>query len=230
MGHEAIGIVDEIGPEVKSVQKGDRVIISPVVACGYCFCCKRKVSNEHRGQSSPRKSQLTRVTRRRTRSATEPTRPRKRRACGILGYTQHTGGYPGNQAESCRVPNADIVLVRGPKPGISPEKLLALADFTTTAWHGCELAEVGKGDVVGVWGCDPVGLSIQNLSFCRGAKKVYAVDPHPQRLKIAERLGCESASARTSSRSVSCSASRTDLTKESRLAASEARRAGRAQL
>ncbi|KAK5139180.1 hypothetical protein LTR04_003809, partial [Oleoguttula sp. CCFEE 6159] len=153
MGHEAIGIVDEIGPEVKSVQKGDRVIISPVVAC--------------HGLS------------------------------GIFGYTQLTGGYPGNQAESCRVPNADIVLVRGPKPGISPEKLLALADFTTTAWHGCELAEVGKGDVVGVWGCDPVGLSIQNLSFCRGAKKVYAVDPHPQRLKIAERLGCESASART---------------------------------
>jgi threonine dehydrogenase-like Zn-dependent dehydrogenase len=88
------------------------------------------------------------------------------------------------------VPNADLVLVKAPKKGVSPEKLLALADVTTTAWHGCELAEVGKDDVVGVWGCGPVGSSIAKLSLFRGAKKVYVIDPDPERLKIAESFGC----------------------------------------
>lgn len=115
---------------------------------------------------------------------------RGHRIAGIFGYSQLTGGYPGDQAEYCRVPNADLVLVKAPKEGVSPEKLLGLADVTTTAWHGTELAEVGKGDVVGVWGCGPVGLSIARLSFFRGAKRVYAVDPDPERLKIAEKFGC----------------------------------------
>ncbi|TKA75292.1 hypothetical protein B0A49_04034 [Cryomyces minteri] len=84
---------------------------------------------------------------------------RGHRLSRISGCTQLTDGHPGNQAEFCRVPDADVVLVRAPKSGISPEKLLALADVTTAAWHGCELAEVGKGDVAGVRGCDPVGLS-----------------------------------------------------------------------
>lgn len=115
---------------------------------------------------------------------------RGHRLSGIFGYTQLCGGYPGNQAEYCRVPNADLILVKAPKEGVSPGKLLALADIATTAWHGCELAEVGKGDTVAVWGCGPIGLSIQKLSFFRGASKVYAIDPDPQRLKIAESFGC----------------------------------------
>lgn len=69
------------------------------------------------------------------------------------------------------------------------EKLLGLADVTPTAWHGCELAEVGKGDVVGVWGCGAVGLSIQRLAKLRGAQKVYAVDKDVHRLSIAESFG-----------------------------------------
>ncbi|KAL8905541.1 MAG: hypothetical protein Q9207_002567 [Kuettlingeria erythrocarpa] len=112
------------------------------------------------------------------------------RLSGIFGYTQLTGGYPGNQAEYCRVPNADLILVKAPKEGVSPEQLLALADVATTAWHGNELAEVGKGHVVGVWGCGPIGLSIAKLALFRGAKKVYAIDPDPKRLEIAESFGC----------------------------------------
>ncbi|KAL8722339.1 MAG: hypothetical protein Q9181_007510, partial [Wetmoreana brouardii] len=157
MGHEAIGFVDDVGPEVKNVEKGDRVIILPVVATN--------PSKEMEGMWGHRLS-------------------------GIFGYTQLTGGYPGNQAEYCRVPNADLILVKAPKKGVSPEQLLANADVTTTAWHGNELAEVGKGHVVGVWGCGPVGLSIAKLALFRGAKKVYAVDPDPRRLEIAESFGC----------------------------------------
>ncbi|KAI5372530.1 hypothetical protein J4E82_008726, partial [Alternaria postmessia] len=69
------------------------------------------------------------------------------------------------------------------------EKLVGLADVTPTAWHGCELAEVCKDDVVGVWGCGAIGLSIQRLSKLRGARKVYAVDKDVNRLKIAESFG-----------------------------------------
>ena len=78
------------------------------------------------------------------------------RLSGIFGYTHLTGRYPGNQAEYCGVPNAKIVLVKAPKSReeVSPEKSFALADVTTTAWHGCELAEVDNGDVVEVWDVD----------------------------------------------------------------------------
>ncbi|OWY47416.1 hypothetical protein AA0118_g824 [Alternaria tenuissima] len=172
MGHEAIGIVDEIGHEVKDLKVGDRVIILPVIACGECFYCKRKeFSLCDRTNPSHEMEQLY-----------------GHRLSGIFGYSKITGGYPGNQAEYCRVPNADLVCVKAPKD-IPAEKLVGLADVTPTAWHGCELAEVRKDDVVGVWGCGAIGLSIQRLSKLRGARKVYAVDKDVNRLKIAESFG-----------------------------------------
>lgn len=172
MGHEAIGIVDEIGHEVKDLKVGDRVIILPVIACGECFYCKRKeFSLCDRTNPSHEMEQLY-----------------GHRLSGIFGYSKITGGYPGNQAEYCRVPNADLVCVKAPKD-IPAEKLVGLADVTPTAWHGCELAEVRKDDIVGVWGCGAIGLSIQRLSKLRGARKVYAVDKDVNRLKIAESFG-----------------------------------------
>ncbi|EON65967.1 hypothetical protein W97_05209 [Coniosporium apollinis CBS 100218] len=172
LGHEAIGYVEEVGPEVKGFKAGDRVIILPVIACGDCFYCERQ---EY--------------------SLCDKTNPSKEmeslyghRLSGIFGYSHLTGGYPGNQAEYCRVPNADLVLVKCPED-MPAKKALALADVTDTAWHGCELAEVGEGDVVGVWGCGPIGLSIQRLSLLRGAKKVYAVDVDTKRLAMAESFG-----------------------------------------
>ncbi|CAD0058083.1 unnamed protein product [Aureobasidium pullulans] len=172
MGHEAIGIVEDVGPQVSKIKKGDRVIILPVIACGDCFYCQRQ---EY--------------------SLCDSTNPSKEmenmwghRLSGIFGYSHLTGGYPGDQAEWCRVPNADLTCVKAPMD-VDAKKLVALADVTPTAWHGCELAEVTKGDVVGVWGCGAIGLSIQKLSLFRGARKVYAIDKDPQRLKIAASFG-----------------------------------------
>ncbi|KAF2422389.1 GroES-like protein [Tothia fuscella] len=172
MGHEAIGIVEEIGPEVQNLQAGDRVIILPVITCGECFYCKR---NEF--------------------SLCDRTNPYKElehmyghRLSGIFGYSMITGGYPGDQAEYCRVPNADLTCVKAPKD-IDAKKLVGVADVTTTAWHGCELAEVGEGDIVGVWGCGAVGLLIQRLAKFRGASRVYAVDKDIDQLGIAKSLG-----------------------------------------
>lgn len=172
MGHEAIGIVEEVGPEVKNLKTGDRVIILPVIACGDCFYCKRKeFSLCDRTNNSEQLEEMY-----------------GHRLSGIFGYSLLTGGYPGNQAEYCRVPNADLVCVKAPKD-VDAKKLVALADVTPTAWHGNELAEVGEGDVVGVWGCGAVGLSIQRLAQFRGAKKVYAVDKDEHRLNIAAQYG-----------------------------------------
>jgi threonine dehydrogenase-like Zn-dependent dehydrogenase len=172
MGHEAIGIVEEVGPEVKTLKAGDRVIILPVIACGECYYCKRKEFSLCD----------------KTNPSEELEQMYGHRLSGIFGYSMITGGYPGNQAEFCRVPNADLVCVKAPKD-TPAEKLLGLADVTPTAWHGCELAEVGKNDVVGVWGCGAVGLSIQRLAKLRGARKVYAVDKDAHRLSIAESFG-----------------------------------------
>lgn len=172
MGHEAIGIVDEVGPEVKNLKPGDRVIILPVIACGECFYCKRKEFSLCD----------------RTNPSQEMEHMYGHRLSGIFGYSMVTGGYPGDQAEYCRVPNADLTCVKAPMD-VDAKKLVGLADVTPTAWHGCELAEVGEGDVVGVWGCGAVGLSIQRLAKFRGARKVYAVDRDANRLRIAESFG-----------------------------------------
>lgn len=173
MGHEAIGIVEEVGGQVKDLKVGDRVVILSVIACGECDYCQRK---EY--------------------SLCDKTNPSKEmesmwghRLSGIFGYSHLTGGYPGNQAEYCRVPNADLVCVKAPKD-VDAKKLLALADVVPTAWHGVELAEVREGDVVGVWGCGPIGLSIQRLAKdIKGAKKVYALDKDPHRLALAKSFG-----------------------------------------
>jgi threonine dehydrogenase-like Zn-dependent dehydrogenase len=105
-----------------------------------------------------------------------------------LGYSRLSGGYPGDQAEYCRVPNADLTCIRAPH-GVEARKLLGLSDVITTAWHALELAEVREGDIVGVWGCGPIGLSVQRLARLRGAKKVYAMDRDSQRLRLAEDFG-----------------------------------------
>jgi threonine dehydrogenase-like Zn-dependent dehydrogenase len=172
MGHEAIGIVEDVGPEVKNIHPGDRVIILPVIACGDCFYCKR------------REYSLCD----RTNSSKELEQMYGHRLSGIFGYSMITGGYAGDQAEYCRVPNADLTCVKAPED-IDAKKLVGLADVTPTAWHGNELAEVGEGDVVGVWGCGAVGLSIQRLAKLRGARKVYAVDKDVHRLEIARSFG-----------------------------------------
>lgn len=172
MSREAIGIVEQIGPKVKNLEIGDRVIILPVMAFEECFYCS------HKGFSLCD----------RTNTSGKRERMCGHRLSGILGGSQITGGYPGDQAEYCRVPNADLTCVKAPN-NVNAKKLVGLADVTPTAWHGCELAGVSEGDIIGVWGCGAVGLSIQRLAKLRGAHKVYAIDKDANRLEIAKSFG-----------------------------------------
>ncbi|KAJ5502582.1 Formaldehyde dehydrogenase [Penicillium fimorum] len=172
LGQEAIGFVEEVGPNVKTLKPGDRVIILPVISCGKCEYCQRQ---EY--------------------SLCDNTNPSKEmeaayghRVGGKLGYSRLCGGYPGDQAEYCQVPHADLSCVRAPEH-IDARKLLGLTNVMTTAWHALELAEVQDGDVIGVWGCGPIELAVQRLAKLRGAKKVYAMDNDAQRLRIAEDFG-----------------------------------------
>ncbi|KAJ5104204.1 Formaldehyde dehydrogenase [Penicillium argentinense] len=172
LGQEAVGLVEEVGPNVKSITPGDRVIILPIVACGRCDYCQRQeyslcdVSNPY----------------------SEMEVLYGHRLSGMLGFSRLCGGYAGDQAEYCRVPNADLSCVKAPQD-IDARKILGLANVITTAWHALELAEVQPGDIVGVWGCGPVGLSVQRLAKLRGAKKIYAMDRDPQRLRLAGEFG-----------------------------------------
>lgn len=159
LGQEAIGLVEEVGLKVKTVKSGDRVIILPVIACGSCEYCQRQEYSLC-DTSNPSKQMESMYG---------------HRLAGNLGYSRLFGGYPGNQAEYCRVPNADLTCVKAPKD-IDPKKLLGLCKVITSAWHALELAEVQAGDVVGVWGCSPVGLSVQRLAKLRGAKKVGSLE------------------------------------------------------
>ncbi|KAH6970203.1 chaperonin 10-like protein [Fusarium avenaceum] len=160
IGRKAIGIVKEVGPLIKNIKLGDRVIILPIIAYGDYFYCKRKEYSLY-----------------------DRTNPSKK-----LDYSLITGGYTGDQAEYCRVPNADLTYVKAPRD-IAATKLVGLANVTPTAWHGYKLADIGKGDIVGVWGYSAVGLSIQCFAKLRGARRVYAIDKDANRLDITESFG-----------------------------------------
>ncbi|UCZ52600.1 glutathione-dependent formaldehyde dehydrogenase [Bacillus shivajii] len=163
IGHEPMGIVEETGPEVTRVKKGDRVIIPFNIACGQCFFCQNELesqcdnANPH-GQSG-----------------------------AYFGYSETFGGYPGGQAELLRVPYGNFVPFLVPEDAeMEDEKLLFLSDIIPTAWWGVEQAQVGPGDTVIVLGCGPVGLLAQKFAWMKGAKRVIAVDYVQYRLEHAK--------------------------------------------
>ena len=173
MGHEFMGVVEEVGPAVTKIQKGDRVVVPFLIACGACFFCSH---NQH--------------------AHCENTNPdmygpeghlMKGKGAGLFGYTDMYGGYSGGQAEYVRVPMANT----GPRvipDGLSDEQVLFLTDIFPTGWSAVRWAKVKPGSSVAIFGSGPVGLMAQKAAWLNGAERVIAVDPLDYRLEKASRV------------------------------------------
>ncbi|WP_240415250.1 zinc-dependent alcohol dehydrogenase [Paenibacillus periandrae] len=164
IGHEPMGIVEEVGPAITKLKKGDRVIIPFNIACGECFYCKNQL--ESQCDNSNENGDMG----------------------AYFGYSGTTGGYPGGQAEYLRVPFANFTHFKIPESCEEPdEKLCLIADAMTTAFWSVDNAGVKQGDTVIVLGCGPVGLLAQKFCWLKGAKRVIAVDYVDYRLQHAKK-------------------------------------------
>ncbi|AVK50517.1 putative zinc-type alcohol dehydrogenase-like protein AdhB [Clostridium beijerinckii] len=164
IGHEPMGIVEEVGPEVTKLKKGDRVIVPFNVSCGECFYCKHDLT-----------------------CMCDNSNPNGENG-GFFGYSDTFGGYPGGQAEYMRVPYANFTPFKIPEDcEVEDEKLLLMSDAMGTAYWSVENAGVKKGNTVIVLGCGPVGLLAQKFCWMHGAERVIAVDYIDYRLEHARR-------------------------------------------
>jgi threonine dehydrogenase-like Zn-dependent dehydrogenase len=175
MGHEPMGEVVEVGPRVKNLRVGDRVVVPFTISCGGCFFCKA-------GQYSACDNSNP--------NAVEASALLGYPPAGLLGYSSLTGAYAGGQAEYLRVPFADVGPIRIPD-GIPDEKVLFLSDVVPTGWFGAANCGVQPGDVVAVWGAGPVGQMAIRALLLMGAERVICIDDIPERLAIAAKGGAE---------------------------------------
>jgi threonine dehydrogenase-like Zn-dependent dehydrogenase len=162
-GHEFTGVVDEVGPSVQSLRRGDRVVVPFNIACGTCFYCARGLT-----------------------SACENSNPCSSLMGGVYGYSHTAGGYDGGQAERVRVPFADVGPLKIPDD-LSDEQVLFLSDIIPTGFQAAEMGGIRSDDTVAVFGCGPVGLVAQRSAWLLGAKRVLAMDFVPERLAFARR-------------------------------------------
>nr|POE79969.1 s-(hydroxymethyl)glutathione dehydrogenase [Quercus suber] len=159
LGHEFCGIVDQVGPGVKNVKPGDRVVASFQIACGDCYFCQQKMSSQCE----------------KTNSNTIENAMYGGRTAGMFGYSHFTGGFAGGQAEYTRVPYGDVNLLKLPDD-VPDEKGLYLSDVVATSWNCVVDTGVKEGDVVAVWGAGPIGQMAADFSFLRGARRVIVID------------------------------------------------------
>lgn len=160
-GHEFTGIVEEVGPSVRNLRKGDRVVVPFPISCGSCFYCQRDLFAQ-----------------------CENTNPNSELTCGVFGYSHTTGGYDGGQAEYVRVPFADVGPMKIPDD-VTDEQAVFLADVFPTGYQAAEMGEIKPGETVVVFGCGPVGLFAQKSAWLMGAGRVIAVDHVDYRLAFA---------------------------------------------
>jgi threonine dehydrogenase-like Zn-dependent dehydrogenase len=168
LGHEAVGVVEEIGSGVRNLTPGTRVVVGSTLSCGYCSYCR-----------SGTYSQCDNAN---------PGGPTAGTA--FFGGPEPAGGYDGFQAELARVPFANVIAVPLPD-AVTDEQAIMISDIWPTAWFGGRLAEIGKGDTVAVFGLGPVGQFAVLSAYLQGAGRVFGVDAIPSRLDAARRLGAE---------------------------------------
>jgi len=168
LGHEPMGIVEEVGPGITNLKPGDRVVIPFNIACGHCFMCEQGLQSQ-----------------------CETTQVREHDKGGALfGYTKLYGEVPGGQAEYLRVPHADYTHIAVPESDAPDDRFVYLSDVLPTAWQAVEYADVPPGGTLLVLGLGPIGDMSARIAQHKGFR-VIATDLVPERLERAKARGIE---------------------------------------
>jgi len=168
LGHEPMGVVEEVGPDVTHIKPGDRVVVPFNISCGACWMCDRGFFAQ-----------------------CETTQNRETgKGASLFGYTELYGSVPGGQAEYLRVPQAHFGPIKVPD-GPPDEQFLFLSDILPTAWQAVKFAELPPGGTLAVLGLGPVGQFTARIARHLGAERVIGVDNVPERLEMARRHGIE---------------------------------------
>jgi threonine dehydrogenase-like Zn-dependent dehydrogenase len=166
LGHEPMGIVEEVGPDVTHIKPGDRVVIPFNISCGRCFFCDQQLYSQ-----------------------CDTTQVREHgKGAALFGYTKLYGAVPGGQAEYLRVPHAHFGPIKVPE-GPPDERFVYLSDVLPTAWQAVAYADVPKGGSVVVYGLGPIGQMCTRIARHQGGDPVIGVDIVPERLEMARRHG-----------------------------------------
>ena len=149
LGHEPMGIVEEVGPEVTHIKPGDRVVMPFNISCGHCFMCDRQLYAQ-----------------------CETTQVREYgKGAALFGYTVMYGEVPGGQAEYLRVPQAHFGPIKVPE-GPPEERFVYLSDVLPTAWQAVAFADIPQGGSVAVYGLGPIGQMCTRIAYHQGAERV----------------------------------------------------------
>ena len=168
LGHEGVGVVEELGADVRNLNVGDRVVIPSTIGCGYCSYCRAGYYAQC-DNANPQGSQA---------------------GTAFYGGPKNTGPFDGLQAEKARVPFAAVNLVKLPDE-VTDDQAILISDIFPTGYFGADLAEIEPGDAVAVFGCGPVGQFAIASAKLMGAGRVFAVDRIASRLEMARRQGAE---------------------------------------
>jgi len=170
LGHEFMGVVEEVGSGVTRLRRGDRVVVPFVIACGACYFCERSLfaacetTNDGRGAILNKKD--------------------LRAGAALFGYTHLYGGVPGGQAEYVRVPKANTGPLKIPDV-LSDAQVLFLSDILPTGYQAVVNAQAGSGCTLAIFGAGPVGLMAAACARMLGVARIFMVDHHAYRLKFA---------------------------------------------
>ncbi len=173
LGHEPMGVVVEVGSEVKKLKAGDRVVVPFTISCGACWFCQQQMFSLC-DNSNP--------------NADIAKKAMGHSPAGLFGYSHMLGGFSGGQAEYLRVPYADVGPIKI-ESDLPDEKVLFLSDIFPTGYMAAVNAEIQPGDVVAVWGCGPVGQFCIQSAWMFKPSRVFAIDRVPERLEMARTVG-----------------------------------------
>jgi threonine dehydrogenase-like Zn-dependent dehydrogenase len=168
LGHEPMGIVEEVGSEVTHIRPGDRVVVPFNISCGHCWMCSRGLFAQC--------------------ETTQNTNTGK--GASLFGYTELYGSVPGGQAEYLRVPQAQFGPIKVPENG-PDEQYLFLSDVLPTSWQAVQFADLPRDGTLLVLGAGPIGQMSSRIGRHLGASRVIVVDNVPERLEMARRHGME---------------------------------------